>query len=113
MSNSDVESHFLRRRRGVFRNLNSIGSPGVGRSLANLHGRRPGIRRRISRGASMNRILRYCSVSLALAIGFTADNGPAIRQALTDLLSTSPLGVFRNLNSIGSPGVGRIQVTKY
>src|ERR1039457_6619257 len=81
MSNGDVESHFLRRRRGVFRNLNSIGSPGVGRSLANLHGRRPGIRRRISRDGSMNRILRYCSVSLALALGFAAGNGTAIRQA--------------------------------
>ena len=33
----------------------------------------------------MNRILRYCSVSLALAIGFAADNGPAIRQALAAL----------------------------
>lgn len=33
----------------------------------------------------MNRILRYCSVSLAVAIGFAADNGPAIREALAAL----------------------------
>src|ERR1022692_4650207 len=33
----------------------------------------------------MNRVLRYCSVSLVVAIGFAADHGPAIREALAAL----------------------------
>jgi tetratricopeptide (TPR) repeat protein len=33
----------------------------------------------------MNRILRYCSVFLAVAAGFAADDGPAIREALAAL----------------------------